>query len=145
MRLNPALFLLLLMPWLGAGAAEPADPAASIKAGNDEWVQAMERGDAKLMAHSYAADAVFCTRDGQCIQGHDAIEAFMQARLQKSGKAKQAAVDSRHHERDGDFVYEWGYAAVVAPDGKTGGGRYLTVWKPQADGSWKICRNIVLP
>ena len=144
--MKPSLLaLFLLLPWLAAGAAEPSDPETYIKAGNDEWVQAMEQGDARLMAQAYAADAVFCARDGRCIQGHDAIQAFMQARIQKLGKAKQASVKSRHHERDGDLVYEWGYTAVISHDDKLGGGRYLTVWMPQPGGSWKIYRNIVLP
>jgi len=41
--------------------------------------------------------------------------------------------------------YEWGRAEATFDGGKSLVDKYLTVWQNQADGSWKIFRNLVIP
>ena len=45
----------------------------------------------------------------------------------------------------GPMIYEWGHADIeVERDGKVvhSAGNYLTVWRRDASGSWKIARNL---
>jgi ketosteroid isomerase-like protein len=46
------------------------------------------------------------------------------------------------------MIYERGHAALelARPDGShaRSGGRYLTVWRPDASGRWRIVRNLSL-
>jgi ketosteroid isomerase-like protein len=51
--------------------------------------------------------------------------------------------------RQGNLAVEIGIAEVrrLGPNGQevTSAGSYVTVWRRQEDGSWKIHRNLVLP
>ena len=42
-------------------------------------------------------------------------------------------------------MYEWGRAEAEFSSGKKISESYLTAWQQQADGSWKIFRNLVIP
>lgn len=137
----------LLLAGIASSAALAADDQleASIRDGNNAWIIGMQKGDAELAAKSYAADAVDCGPTGDCIVGHDAVIAKFKTRFAKSGIAKSASVHSAGHVEDGTFAYEWGSADLTGADGKVSSGRFLTVWRREKNGSWKICRNIVLP
>ncbi len=140
------LLLTLSLGFAAAARADiPADAAKDIDAANRDWGVAMVRGDAKLAADAYAPDGVFCDTQGVCTTGHDAIEAMIAARIAKSGAMKDAEAHTLMRIQDHGLVYEWGEATLVSADGKTGGGRYFTVWQRQQDGHWKIFRNLVLP
>ena len=128
-----------------ARADVPADAAKDIDGANRDWGVAMVRGDAKLVADAYAPDGVFCDSKGACTTGHDAIESKAAAQIAKGGTAKSAEAHTLRRIEDQGFVYEWGEATFVTAGGKTGGGRYFTVWQRQPDGHWKIFRNLVLP
>jgi uncharacterized protein (TIGR02246 family) len=147
MKLRDATLLSIL--YLGvavtAQADVPADAAKDIDAANRDWGIAMVRGDARLAADAYAPDGVFCDTQGVCTTGHDAIEAMTAARLAKGGAAKSAEAHTLRRIEDQGLVYEWGEATLVSAQGRSGGGRYFTVWQRQPDGHWKIFRNLVLP
>lgn len=128
-----------------AQAANAPDVRAAIRAGNAAWVRGMEQGNAQLAASMFASDAVFCGQRGPCVYGHDAIERLMAASLKRAGRAKQAVAVTKQLVRDGDLVYEWGYASDTLGNGVPHSSRYLAVWQLQKDGEWKICRNLVLP
>lgn len=121
---------------------------AAVRKANGEWAAAMKTGDAAVIAAPYTDSAVFVLADGRSLQGRAAVERMYREGFQKGGPATSTTITSRSLVRDGDLAYESGYADVgVVRDGKpvTRGGRYLTVWQRQADGAWKILRNIVLP
>ena len=133
-----------------AAAEPPRDPklTTAIAKANSEWAAAMKTGDAATIAAPYTDDAVFVGVDGGCTKGKAAIEAMYRDRFARRGFATDTKIDSRHLVVDGDLAYEsgWGEMTTVK-DGKpaTAGGAFLTVWKRQADGGWKILRNVVLP
>lgn len=131
-----------------AVAAHAADlPEAlrnSIASGNQEWIDGLEKHDAARIAATYDEKALNCGADGKCVAGRAAFEKQTAARIGKLGVVKDAWVKSARTELDGDLAYEWGRAGFQA-NGKRFEARYLTVWRRQADGSWKIFRNIVLP
>jgi ketosteroid isomerase-like protein len=51
--------------------------------------------------------------------------------------------------RAGALLYEWGHAEleIARPGGEPAHvtGRYLTVWRQDAGGRWRIIRNLSLP
>jgi uncharacterized protein (TIGR02246 family) len=121
---------------------------SAVRKANAEWAAAMKTGDAAVIAAPYADHAVFVGIDGSCIQGRDAIEKMYRERFAQAGVASSTRIDSKHLIVDGDLAYESGYGEMgVTKAGKltVKGGRYLTIWQRQADGKWKIIRNVVLP
>lgn len=123
------------------------DPAArkDIDAGNQAWVSGMKQGASQGIAATYAETAVDCGPTGECIQGRAAIERHMRERAAKLGRAQSASVTSLGAVQQGDFVFEWGHADAQFQGGQKVSGRYLTVWQKQAEGGWKIFRNLSIP
>lgn len=115
-----------------------------IRAGNREWVDGMKSRDAAAMARAYAAGAINVMPNGQCLIGHDAIETYFAKRLETMGDVVDGHVTSANIVEDGDLAYEWGTAEVTFADGKSFGGKFVTVWHHDADGRWRIIRNLAL-
>ena len=130
-----------------AGLAQtiPAAARRDIDAGNQAWIEALKTGNAALVAATYEEDGVECAPSGECEKGRAAYEQKTKARLEKLGRAQSAEVHTAGSVRQGDFIYEWGSARAEFPGGKKIDGRYLTVWHRQADGHWKIFRNLPIP
>lgn len=143
-----AMAMLLLVAT--AAYAEDSGHAldTAVHTANAEWAQAMKTGDAAAIAAPYTDDAVFVLADGKVVHGRAAIETMYRDGFRKGALATATTIATKHLVRDGEFAYESGAADVtVVRQGRTvtQGGRYLTVWQAQADGAWKIVRNIVLP
>ncbi len=126
-------------------AAVPAAARAEIEKFNSDWGPAMQKGDAGTVAAAYAPDAVFCTGDGKCYVGFDAIAAMTKSRFAAHGPARSAEARTTRMLEDRGYIYEWGRAKIVNAKGESNGGSYFTIWRKQPDGHWKILRNIVLP
>ena len=140
-------FAMVCMVSCAAAQSTAIDPAArhDIDAGNQAWTMGMKNGNAAIAAASYAGNALDCAADGECITGRAAIEAHFKERSAKLGHAASASVTSAGAVQQGDFVYEWGIAEASFAGGAKIAGHYLTVWQRQADGSWKIFRNMAIP
>jgi uncharacterized protein (TIGR02246 family) len=121
----------------------------AIEAGNSTWERAFRSVDAAAVASTFDENGVNVGRDGSCQKGREAIEAGMRSYFETSGPATTTRVDIGDVVLDGDLAYEWGHSDFhFAP--RPGGpaqrvGRYLAIWKVQADGGWKILRNVGLP
>jgi uncharacterized protein (TIGR02246 family) len=132
-----------------AGNASVAEVRRAIEAGNATWEKAFRTLDAAAIASTFDAEGVNVGADGAYTKGRDAIEAAMRAYLERSGPATSTRVVIGDVVLDGDLAYEWGHSEFRFA-GKPGGpkariGRYLAVWKRQADGGWKLLRNLGLP
>jgi uncharacterized protein (TIGR02246 family) len=129
----------------GSSNASKAEVRKWIEKGNSQWIEGFKRGDAALVAEAFAPDAVNVGKDGTVDVGRDAIRERTRKYMETSGPAKTARADIEEFVVSGNLAYEWGTSeARFAP--KPGGpekraGRYLTCWKKQPDGSWKIFRN----
>ncbi len=120
----------------------------AIEKANSEFIAAMKTGDAAAIAAPYTDRVVFIAIDGTCTQGRTEIENMYRARFERSGLASSTKINSKRLVVDGELAYESGYAEIGSlKQGKLSinGGRFLTVWQRQADGEWKILRNVVLP
>ncbi len=132
-----------------AMAVQVAEVRLAIEAGNATWEKAFRTLDAAAIASTFDAEGVNVGVDGTCTKGRPAIEDAMRAYLERSGPATSTRVVIGDVVLDGDLAYEWGHSEFRFA-GKPGGpkarvGRYLAVWKRQADGGWKLFRNLGLP
>lgn len=127
-----------------------ADPRllAAIKKANSDFEIAMTKSDTATIAEPYTADAVFVSPDGTATKGRAAIEQLYRDRFAKSGPALETRIVSEELMLDGDVAYERGRGSItrrVGEERATDWARFLTVWRRQPDGAWKIFRNVVLP
>ncbi len=137
----------LLFTAIACAAQEGVDQnlQTAVNAANQAWIDGMRRGDAAVIAATYAPNAVNCAPDGQCVSGRAAIQQQLAARISSMGRARNASVSMTSLMRDRDLAYEWGFAEAAFAGGRPLRGRYVTVWQHQPDGTWKILRNMSLP
>jgi uncharacterized protein (TIGR02246 family) len=154
------IVLTLIIVWTVAssGAAEPIAPrdvnsidAASpfIAKANKEWEAAIQTADADALSRPYHEDGVFVGPDGNAVRGRAAIRAMYAGRAASKVRIVAATIQSEGRVAAGpDEVYEWGsgWMFTQSADGTRAklGGRYLTVWHRQPDGTWVITRNLAL-
>jgi uncharacterized protein (TIGR02246 family) len=142
-----AFCLTLVAESLAQHSGDPKLDRAIEKA-NSEFIIAMKTGDAATIAAPYTDDASFIMIDGACVQGRTKIEKMYQDRFARFGLPRSTKINSKKLVVDGDLAYESGDGEIgLLKDGKLSinGGRFLTVWQRQANGDWKILRNVVLP
>jgi uncharacterized protein (TIGR02246 family) len=131
-----------------AGQSGDAKLDRAIRKANGEWAAAMKTGDAVVIAAAYTDHAILVAIDGTCVQGRDEIEKMYRSQFNQSGFASSTKINSKRLVVDGDLAYESGDGEIgFVKEGKLTmkGSRYLTVWQRQADGEWKMLRNVVLP
>jgi uncharacterized protein (TIGR02246 family) len=131
----------------GVGPIDEASPF--ITKANKEWEAAIQAGDADALSRPYHEDGVFVGPDGAAVRGRAAIRAMYAGRTTSKSRIVAATIRSEGRVAAGeDEVYEWGsgWMLVQSADGTQAkrGGRYLTVWHRQPDGTWLITRNLAL-
>lgn len=139
-------------------SGQPFDPAevaagakAEIDAANEAWLPGLRNRDAASITAAYADDGIFIAPDGTVTHGRDAITAMYVARFPRLREIIGGDVVPDGVEVvDQSLLYEWGHAWIeMVPEREgdppaRGGGAYLTVWRREADGHWRITRNIAL-
>jgi len=137
-------------------AAEPgnktdsavADARKAVDKGNAQWVESWDKADASLIAALFAADGVMLSRNGMFFKGPDQVLEHMKKVFEAAGKGVKATVTTVDLWLDGNTAYETGtYSYKSQQDGKPVNeeGRYVTIWKRQSDGSWKISSDMGVP
>jgi uncharacterized protein (TIGR02246 family) len=116
----------------------------AIESTNARFVEAYNRGDVASVAALYTDDAVLLPPNAQLLRGRQAIGEFWNAARQAGLRSlilKTASVDD-----SGELACEIGsYTLKIQPEGggaTTDKGKYVVVWKRQADGSWKLAVDI---
>lgn len=111
-------------------------------------IRQADENDMKLMnAKDWKGDAALLTEDAiemppnqAAVQGKASIQAWMEASPRFSNFQEQ----SLEIEGQGDFAYDRGtYSMTLTSPGAApieDHGKYLTIWRKQADGSWKVLR-----
>jgi uncharacterized protein (TIGR02246 family) len=137
----------------GESAAAPAglsaQDEAAVRAVDAEWARAASAGDGNAIAALYATDATILPPMEPLRQGEAAKKYWVDFTNSFSGPIEltTTAVEGR-----GDLAYGVGkYRMSVTPK-KAGAkplpieeGKYVEVFKKQADGSWKIIYDIWSP
>lgn len=130
--------------------AVPAAARAAIDSVNADWLPALRRKDAAAIAEPYADDGVLVTPTGETFRGRAAVEEAMRTSITRMGNALLGGrLVQDGITRAGPLIYEWGHAEleIARPGGEPAHvtGRYLTVWRQDAGGRWRISRNLSLP
>jgi len=91
----------------------------------------------------YTEDAVVLPPNSPALQGWDAIRSY----ILTEGVVSDFKVQMVEIEGRGDLAYVRGiYSMTVTPPGASGPtkdtGKYIEIWRKQADASWKVIRDI---
>jgi uncharacterized protein (TIGR02246 family) len=146
---------------LAAGCAEqpaqkPAAPPdtrkadeAAIRTASSDWNKAFQAKDLDKVMSYYTDDAIYFVDNGAMVKTKDTIRAAWEPVLKTPGPGLSFATDYVEVARSGDLAYEYGTYdnATEARKGKVTHekGKYVVVWKKQADGSWKAAIDIGNP
>jgi uncharacterized protein (TIGR02246 family) len=121
---------------------------AAIAKGNAQWSEGWAKGDASLVAAVFAEDGVQLAKGGKIIKGREAIAARQAAAMKGADPGVKVSVVTLDIWLDGDIAYETGsYKYEYTAKGKPGTdeGKYVTIWKKQKDGSWKLKMDMGVP
>jgi len=123
-----------------AGLSE-ADRTA-IRQAEENDMKLMNAKDWKGDSALYTEDAIQLPPNQAAVQGKASIQAWMEAFPPFSNFQEQ----SLEIEGQGDLAFDRGtYSMTVTPAGAApieDRGKYLIIWRKQADGSWKVLRAI---
>ena len=130
-------------------AAAPVDEGAvrqAIDASVARSTAAIKAGDAAAVAQEYASDAHLLTANAPAMVGHDAITEGVRGWL-SSMKVTDMTTNTTDVMVSGDLAVSTGTytMSMQIPNGPKidDKGKFVTVWKRQSDGSWKIVRDIM--
>jgi uncharacterized protein (TIGR02246 family) len=152
--------ILIVASWLAARAEQEnkhdsATPSAAlidarkaIDKGNAQWIEAWDKGDASLIAGLFAPDGVLLGGNGKLFKGPKQIFERMKTVMEAAGKGVKATVTTVDLWLDEGTGYETGkysYKSQEKGQPVNEEGRYVTIWKRQDDGSWKIIVDMGVP
>ena len=130
-----------------APANDPGVVKQQIEEANTRFKDAMVKGDTATMLAGYTDDAVIMGPGEPMARGRDAMAKAFSGMLTQY-TLKDATVHTEDVMVSGDLAVETGtFQWTLVPKTAQGKevvskGKYLTAWKQQPDGSWKIVRDI---
>jgi uncharacterized protein (TIGR02246 family) len=135
-------------PASAASADVLAEAKRAIDKGNAQWCEAWEKGDPSMVAELFTEDGKILSSSGAVIKGHKQILERQKAVMQALGKGVKVTATTTKVWLDGDTAYESGkYSYTYQENGKTtvDTGKYVTMWKRQKNGSWKLFMDMAVP
>lgn len=138
-------------PAAAAAVAQPdalAEVRRAIDKGNAQWVEAWEKGDPTMTASLFAEDGIMLARNGRIIRGRGQILERQRAAMQSISGGVKVTVTTVDLWLDGETAYETGkYSYKYQEKGQpvVEEGRYVTIWKRQKDGAWKLAMDMGVP
>jgi uncharacterized protein (TIGR02246 family) len=154
LALSVSLFAILITAACSEQTAQkPAPPPdtrkadeAAIRAASADWSKASQAKDLDKATSYYADEAVFFVNNGARVKGKDAIKMAWKPMLETPGPGLTFETTYVEVARSSDLAYEYGTydLKTEAKKGKVADekGKYVVVWKKQADGSWKAVADI---
>jgi ketosteroid isomerase-like protein len=134
----------LLALTAGCSGGSSAADAKAIQARSELWSRAGSVKDSASFAAFYADDATVMFPHEPVFRGMNSIKAVLTPMMQDPNFALSFTTDKV--EVSGILAYTQGTLSLktTGRDGKPlqDTGKYLTVWKKQADGSWKVIEDI---
>jgi uncharacterized protein (TIGR02246 family) len=144
---RPVLAAAAVLAFGSSGFAQPAKDGAvraAIEKQNAAFSAAFARGDAAALAAAYTDDAIVLPPDAEMVRGKAGIEALWKGLI--SAGAKSLALTTVDVQSSGALAVETGTGILkIQPSGaaeQTQSAKYVVVWKRQADGSWKLHRDM---
>lgn len=146
------LALAICVPLAGCDKAPAADPAAAVaavKAVEGDMLAAYKAHDAAKVASFYTADAAIMVPNAPPMRGSDAAVS-----MKDQFQDPNFSIDIKNERTDvasgGEMAFTHGtfHVTYTNPATKQAGamdGSYVTVFRKQADGSWKVVQDISTP
>jgi uncharacterized protein (TIGR02246 family) len=131
----------------GGPAPDVAAVRQAIEATNARFDTAAVKGDTSALAGFYAEDAILMMSGSPAARGHEAIAKSF-AGMGAAMKLSTFKLETQDVIVAGDYAIETGAYDMTAQPAAKGAkqqhevGKYLVLWKKQADGSYKILRDI---
>jgi uncharacterized protein (TIGR02246 family) len=125
-----------------------SDVRRVISEANARWSEGWAKGDATMVAAIFANEGVQLGSNGKIFKGQQQIAEHQRTVMQSVDPGVKVTVITVNLWLDGDVAYETGtYKYEYTEKGKPGmdEGRYVTVWKRQVDGSWKLAMDMGVP
>jgi uncharacterized protein (TIGR02246 family) len=134
----------------GIGSAFSQDASSEIRraidTGNAKYVEAFAKLDANGLAAVYDTNGARFGPKGTYDRGRAAIVKKISEFMQSVTGAIKVTIDTQDLWIVDDLAYETGkYSYTYRITGKEEthiGGHYVTVWKMQSDGSWRIAADM---
>jgi len=131
-------------------AVNTARIVGDIKADEVHWNADLRSGDPAKVAAHYAPGAILMVPGVAPMVGQPAIKAGFAHSMDDPGFALTFVSDKVDVAASGDIAASRGSFAITASDPKTKAltttkGAFVTVYKPQADGTWKAIWDINTP
>jgi uncharacterized protein (TIGR02246 family) len=131
------------------GSDTRAADEAAIRAASQEWSNAASSRDLEKTVSFYADDATYNPPGAPKAVGKDAIRKIWTNVMAIPGVNLRWETSKVVTARSGDLGYDTGGYTLTKNDagGKpvTTKGKYVVVWKKQADGKWKVIEDIDNP
>jgi uncharacterized protein (TIGR02246 family) len=149
-----SLFFAICFAFAGiARAQEPAPSSAtdpeirqSIDAGNAKYIDAFAKSDAGALAGLYDESGSRFSPKGVVVRGRPAIAESVAGFMKSVTGPIKVSIETQDLWLVDNLVYETGkYTYTFTPPGKSEtrtGGHYVTIWKRQPDGGWKIIADM---
>jgi len=145
--MNKYLWIFCVVGLAALGCASKVDveqQKASLMAADSTWAQTTT--DPEKLTSFFADDAALSPQGVPVAQGHDAIHQFITGMMATPGFALTWKATKADVSASGDLGYTMGAYEMTARDSSgtpmTEKGKFVTVWKKQADGQWKVVHDI---
>jgi ketosteroid isomerase-like protein len=145
MRQLSALIVIAILLLPLACAPKPVDMAAlrkTVDDFNNASKEAMLSGNSDKVMTYYEADALEMAPNSPVFKGKDNILAFEQQMMKSGMKFNAVEFQTLELTADGKIAYEIGsynMTITMPPMGEVkDAGKYIALWRQQADGSWKV-------
>lgn len=119
----------------------PSDEVeAHIRRVGDQWARHWNAKELDKLIEYYAQDAVYMPPHHAAVHGKQEIQEYLKGPMAHG--VSDLAYEVTFIRHSGDLAYDVGRYAMTVPQ-KDGSkrhdrGKYLTVWKRQNDGTWRI-------
>ncbi len=133
---------------MGTDSIRLAEAKAAIDKGNTQWSEGWKKGDATLVADVFEKGGIQLSASGKIIRGRQHIAERQKAAMAGVDPGVIVTVTTTKIWLDGNTAYESGkYKYEYTEKGKPAKdeGLYVTIWKRQANGSWKLAMDMGVP
>jgi uncharacterized protein (TIGR02246 family) len=134
------LALATLLVGCATGPSTREDVRSAVEAANEQFMQAVGRGDAGQVANLYTADAQLLPPGSPIVTGRQAIHQYWQGGF--TAGLKSLVLSTVEVQAYDGAAYEAGKYAIPGEGGKMADtGKYVVIWK-RDDGQWRLHRDI---
>lgn len=123
----------------------------AIQKANLQWAAAWEKGKPEMVVELFAKDGKLLLSSGKVVKGHEQLLELYKNAMKGVGteiKNIKVTVTTINAWLDGELVYETGkYVYDYLENGKPiiEAGKYVTIWKKQKDGNWRLIMDMGVP